>query len=289
MKKYFIRFGKVLGILLALVLVFYAWVEISFYRKAHASYNFPISPGVRVDSSLIERGAHLVQIKGCTDCHGGDLSGRIIEDNFPVGLLVAPNLTPSESGLAHYTLKNWVMALQHGIDPTGRPLKVMPSFETSRLTLEDMSAIISYVKSVPPVENNLPETRLGPVIKVMTKLSDIPMFSVDLIDHEKPLESKPEFENSVELGKYLSVPCTSCHRPDLKGGEAFVPGGLPAPSIASDGRVGTWSVDEFIKTLKTGVRPDGHKLDSTQMPWPMTAKYTEEELSAMYQYFRSVK
>ena len=45
------------------------------------------------DSAAVARGAHVAQLRGCTDCHKARLEGGVFFDDPKVARLVAPNLT----------------------------------------------------------------------------------------------------------------------------------------------------------------------------------------------------
>ncbi len=44
----------------------------------------------------------------------------------------------------------------------------------------------------------------------------------------------------------------------------------------------------FLRTLRTGVRPDGRRLDSTKMPWTRTRDFSDTELRAVRAYLLSL-
>lgn len=54
--------------------------------------------------------------------------------------------------------------------------------------------------------------------------------------------------------------------------------------------LGNWTEEVFIKTIRTGkhLGQDGGRGILPPMPWPMFAKMTDEDLSAVYQYLRSL-
>jgi mono/diheme cytochrome c family protein len=118
----------------------------------------------------VERGAYLVTIAGCSDCHtpGGLLgnpdSSRLLGGSdvgfgVPgVGVFVGPNLTPDkETGLGGWTSEQIVAALTTGKRPDGRVLSgVMPWQSLSHLTSADSQAIAAYLKSLPAVKNKVP-------------------------------------------------------------------------------------------------------------------------------------
>lgn len=137
------------------------------------------APTARAAESQIERGKYLVTIGSCNDCHtpGGlmgkpdmkrDLGGSDVGFAIPgMGVFVGPNLTPDkETGLGKWTTKQIVTALTTGKRPDGRMLApIMPYEAFSHLTHADALAIVTYLKSLPPVSHKVPGP-FGPTEKV---------------------------------------------------------------------------------------------------------------------------
>ena len=245
---------------------------------------------IKSDSATLARGKHLTIIKGCQDCHGTDLGGKIMNDDKPVGRLVASNLTKGKGGIPHdYTTADWITAFRHGVGKNGRALIFMPSHETTLLSKEDMSAIISYCQQVPKVDREFPSIQLGPVAYVMSYFDKMPLLSVEKIDHKRPMIARVDSAEGVQQGKYLAVSCSGCHRPDFKGGDPLAPGLPPVPDLTTTGNVGKWTQQQFIQTLRTGTTPSGHQLKNEEMPWQMTAQYEQKELASLYQFFRTIQ
>ncbi len=63
-----------------------------------------------------------------------------------------------------------------------------------------------------------------------------------------------------------------------------MPGFPPIPDITSAGHPSKWTEEEFIRTLRTGLTPEGKQLKNTDMPWQMTSQYTDLELKALRSY-----
>ncbi len=82
--------------------------------------------------------------------------------------------------------------------------------------------------------------------------------------------------------------CHMCHGPDLTGGPPLEPGMLPGPNLTPGGELGEWSETEFIQTMRTGVSPEGHKLNPEFMPWDRYANMTDEELKSLWLYLQSL-
>jgi hypothetical protein len=105
-----------------------------------------------------------------------------------------------------------------------------------------------------------------------------------LIDHDGPRPASPEPDISVEYGQYLSLICIDCHGQDFSGGEQVGAGW----NITTGGEVGTWSEDDFIRTLRTGVAPDGDELDTEMMPTRIFGALSDTELKAIWLFLQSL-
>lgn len=118
----------------------------------------------------VARGAYLVGILGCGDCHTAGamagkpdmarlLGGSDIGWQVPgMGTFVGPNLTPDkETGLGGWSDAQIIAALRTGVRPDGRQLApVMPYMGYSRMNDADAGAIIAYLRSLKPVSGAVP-------------------------------------------------------------------------------------------------------------------------------------
>ncbi len=81
-----------------------------------------------------------------------------------LAVIDAPNLTPGQGGVgAHFSDADWVRAIRHGIDPTGRPLLIMPSRNYYHLSDEDLGKVIAYLKHALPGHSVTPSLHGTPV------------------------------------------------------------------------------------------------------------------------------
>jgi mono/diheme cytochrome c family protein len=76
--------------------------------------------------------------------------------------------------------------------------------------------------------------------------------------------------------------CKGCHGEQLDG-HANGPS-TGAPNLRA---VQGWTAQQFITTLRTGVDPSGHALHPP-MPWKQVGRMDDQELTAVYQYLRSL-
>ena len=241
---------------------------------------------VPTDQASVERGMHLVDtVLFCKECHGGDLGGRLQFNDPLTGRIAAQNLTSGAGGIGSETTdEEWVLAIRHGVDESGNPLIEMPSEAFYSLSDEDLGAIIAYVKSVDPVDNELPERRLGPFYQ-LSILSNPNLIPAEVIDHFEPRPPSPEPGATVAYGKYLATACRICHGPALSGG----PGAGAGLDLRASGDLADWSEQEFIMALRTGEVPRGEDLDPNLMPWERVGKLTDGELRAIWLYLRTLQ
>lgn len=247
-------------------------------------------PGSTLDEA-VSRGEHLVTTRlGCPECHGADAAGGVIVDAFPMGRWVAPNLTTGEGGRgASLTNDDWVRAVRHGVTSDGTT-STMPAVDYTGLSDRELSDVVAYMRSRPPVDRVQPAEELGPLRAVLFLAGAIPI-SAEHIDHaaRRPAEP-PEATVSATFGAHVAGACVGCHGPTFAGGP--IPGGDPAWPEAADlrlhgGDIDGWTEDDFLRAMRTGKRPDGTELRAP-MPWQATRGMTDTELLAVYAYLESL-
>ena len=167
----------------------------------------------------------------------------------------------------------------------------MPSGVFYYLSDEDLGALIAYLKSLPPVDNEFPRSDLGPLGRVMLTLGQLPpeiVPNVISIDHEAPRPAAPEPGVTVEYGRYLATTCALCHGLNFNG-QMISEGGPEylAPNLTPGGEMHAWSEEDFLRTLRTGVTPGGHQLKDV-MPWKYFGQMTDDELKAVWMYLQSL-
>ena len=169
-KKILKMAGIVLGAILFIVIAFYVKVYVSTENRMHKKYSVEVETlGIETDSATLAYGERLITTKGCNDCHGADLGGKIFVDDPGLGLLIARNLTGGKGGLPQdYGVEGWTLALKHGLRKDGTPLLFMPSHEYTLLSKQDMEAIISYCSQLAPIDRNVIAKALAFVDRLRT-------------------------------------------------------------------------------------------------------------------------
>lgn len=260
---------------------------------AGASAKDPLA-GVDLDSqalaSAVRRGQHLVDSRvGCKGCHGPDLGGGVVMDVPMVAYWAAPNLTTGEGGVTRgFTARDWDLAVRHGVRHDGRT-STMPSEEFRNLTDRELSDIVAYIQSQPPVNRDVVRVKLGPVFSFM--LAANPKSSMAFVlDHQKAhVAEPPASKPSLQLGEHITQVCRGCHGANLSGGKMAGDPNMPIVANITPHETGlkSWSQEDFLRSLREGKRPDGTSI-SEHMPWKTFGQMTDTELVAVWAYLSSV-
>lgn len=300
---------KWFGILLLLLIV---GVVVIVTSRQNITFEAPY-PAIHAstDSSVIARGKYLVYGPAhCADCHSSDgtdslvnlgvevaMSGGRVFD-IPPGKIRVRNITTDATGIGNFKDEEIARSLRYGVGKDGRALfDFMPFHNTSD---DDLTAIISYLRTTEPVKNEVPKSEyslLGKVLKAFALKPVGPSMEV-------PKSVKPD--SSIAYGKYLATSvanCRGCHTErDLKTG-AFVgkdyAGGFEmesvvdkryvfyTPNISPDKKTGHmygWTEEAFINRFRKGkVYPQ------SPMPWGPFGKMNDMELKAIYRYLQTLE
>ena len=281
------------GAILMLVVAGVGWVYGVTTYGAHKTYTLNTAvPTIPTDPASIARGRHIAHaIASCAFCHGDRLEGKVYMDEPALGRLVPSNLTAGRGGIGGSMGDvDWVNAIRHGVGPDHRTLIMMPSEVYQAMTDEDLGALIAYLEQLPPVDNVLPPSRLGPVGRMLQAMDRAPLYTAENVDHDRAPPAPVERGVNVRYGYYLARlgGCIGCHGNDLAGRR--VPGAPPEiPPAANLTRagIGHYSEADFIRALREGKRPDGSAINAF-MPLTATKALTEEEMRAIFAYLRSL-
>jgi hypothetical protein len=185
--------------------------------------------------------------------------------------------------------------LRYGVRRDGHA--AVPFMNYHRLSDADLTALISFLRSQPPVSHDVPPHDLNFLGKAVMAF---------LIEPIGPGAEPPKVSPAgptVERGEYLVSTvgeCADCHTqrsmvdgrftgPRLAGGgEMSRKGGLifVAPNLTPDprtGRLASWSEDRFVARFRRG-----KLIPEPPMPWTAFTRMTDDDLRAIFRYLRSV-
>lgn len=307
MKKVILRILLVLAILIAglVIYVFSSW---------NKDYDVPLPQiSASTDSVIIARGKYLAYGPAhCASCHtpmeyfteidqGKEipLSGGW-ELSIPPGTFRAPNLTPDpETGIGNTTDAQLARAIRHSIGIDGKYLG--PFMEYQNLSDEDLTAIISFLRSQKPVVHQVEPTKLSFLGKAL--------LAFNALQPVQPWDTPPEtiaIDSTAAYGSYLAnsvANCLGCHTerdmitgmysgPAMAGGMQMPPDNLTkgyafiTPNLTPDpetGVIADWTEEAFITRMRAG-----RSVEVSPMPWGSFSRSDEMELKALYNYFMSL-
>jgi len=298
------RLKKIIKWFGIIVILLVTGISITVIARQNLKYDAPY-PDIKAstDTAVIERGRHLVYSTAhCIDCHnrlnsdsllalGQDipLTGGFRFD-LPLGKVYSKNITPDlETGIGKYTDAEIARALRYGVSADGTVIfDFMPFHNTSD---EDLTAIISFLRSQKPITNKVPPHELNTMGKI------VKAFMVKPVGPNGEVPRYVKRDTSAAYGKYLTIAvseCYNCHTErNMTGafiGEPFAGGGdiegYRPPNLTPDpsGRIYGWSKQNFIDRFRMG-----RVIAKSPMPWNSFKRLSDDELTAIYNYLRTVK
>jgi mono/diheme cytochrome c family protein len=243
---------------------------------------------IPTDAGSIARGKHLVEaVAVCTICHGEDLGGKLAFEDAFLGRGYTANLTSGRGGVGRtYTIADWVRSIRYGVRPDGRGIIFMPSDYFNQISDADLGAMIAYLRSLPPVDNERTSVEINLPARLLIDLGVFgDLVRAARIDFHAPRPAPP-----ADTGAYLVAlgGCTFCHGAHLTGGQGPEPGAPGGPDLTSGGPLSKWSFADFVATMRFGQTPEGRSIAAKYMPWLGYRNMTDDELQSIWEYLRSL-
>ncbi|HVY30946.1 MAG TPA: c-type cytochrome [Polyangiaceae bacterium] len=284
------------GVLAAVALVAFASfaaLELQAYEESlEKTYDVPVPTlAASTDPEIIARGNHVATaLAGCAnkDCHGADLGGGNTLDMGPIGKFTGPNITQGGLG-AVYTDGELARLVKHGIKKDGRSVRFMPVQDFSWLPDDDVTALVSYLRSVPAVARPNGPTSLTALGKVLDRQDLVLIDIARRIDHTR-ITTSPAPSANADYGRFVARACSGCHGEHFGGGPIpGAPPSLPVPRNLTPDPTGLagWTYQEFERALTQGVRKNGDALNPF-MPYETFRGLDEAEKRALYAYLQSI-
>jgi mono/diheme cytochrome c family protein len=275
------------------------------------------------DPEVIRRGEYLVfGPSHCSECHTkpadeAELNGERPDhpplvggrrmDAPPLGAVYSKNLTPDpETGIGRYTDPQIARMLRSSVRPNGRA-SVQLLMPFGNMSDSDLTAIVSFLRSQPPVRTIVPDNEFTLVGKIVKSLS--PVFKPRTVVH--PPAQAPAEAPTRKRGEYIArsvANCGGCHTkhdpltfanvgPEFAGGTEMAPELRPGadPNIwfrtpnltpSRDSALSKFPDREtFIARFQRG----GFHYEGSPMPWEPYGRMSSADLGALYEYFHSLQ
>jgi mono/diheme cytochrome c family protein len=279
------------------------------------------APDLRIEITpeRLERGEYLAwYVSGCIECHSQrdwtTFSGPVIPGTEGAGghpftramglpgQYYPPNITPA--GLEDWTDGEIFRAVTAGVSRDGRSLfPVMPYHYYGKMDREDIYSIITYIRTLDPIESDIPEAE-----------TDFPMnIIINLMPQEPEFTSLPDTSDWLAYGHYMANAggCIHCHTtqddrgmliPEMwfaGGNEYFLPSGdiVRSANLTPDEEtgIGRWTEEAWVARL-TAFAYSSARLPkvgpgdfNSVMSWELHGKMHKQDLRAIYRYIRTLE
>jgi hypothetical protein len=283
------------------------------------------APELRLERTpeRLARGKYLVRhVALCLDCHSQrnwslaagpvisgteGMGGEVFDKGLGIpGVLYARNITPA--GIGRWTDGELIRTMITGAIGEGKKahalFPLMPYLAYGEMAEEDVFAIAAYIRTLPAIENRVPERKLNfPMNFIVRTIPRSPRL----------LKVGPKLAEGVKYGEYMTkvAACIECHSQrdhgrlvsglEFAGGVEYrLPGEswvVRSANITPDPEtgIGNWKRDDFIRRFKApslaGFTPVPIKRGdfNTIMPWTAYAGMTEQDLGAIYDFLMTLK
>jgi mono/diheme cytochrome c family protein len=293
LKKLFLGLAIIVVLILVGVAGFAFFQASAFDASIGKVYDIaPLDVHAVTDPTVIARGKHLVEsLGGCGECHGADLGGKPGEDMGPLGVVPAPNLTTGKGGvISRYSDGQLARVIRHGLRSSGKSLVFMPAQDLSWWPADDLQALVSYLRTLPPVDRTMDQPRIGLFGKVLDRVGVVPLDIARRIDHAAPRPKSMPAQPTAEYGAMLARGCVSCHGEHFSGGPIpGAPSDLPVPANITPHATGLGAATEadWNRLLDTGIKRNGQPLNPF-MPISMLRAMDTAERSALWKFLQAL-
>ena len=246
--------------------------------SAHPGRPIDLGPPTPPSAGALARGRALYADAGCGDCHGPDgrADGWRPEREGPGGASRPPDLTEPWTFRGGADREALARRFLTGLD--GSP---MPAYADALSPGEarDLAHFVASLGRQPAWETRDP---------VAAGAAGVP-------------------RDPLARGRYLTnaMLCPLCHTPISADDGAydtryFLAGGMRVTAYPwgiwysrnltpdAETGLGQWSETDVVRAIRTGVTPDGRRLDPMAMPWPWFSRLTDDDARAIATYLRAL-
>jgi mono/diheme cytochrome c family protein len=258
-------------------------------------------------NDLVAKGQYIFALAGGCACHSvpketPHAGGRAFP--IPFGTVYSTNITQDkETGLGGWSERQIQDSMVKGIRPNGgRLIPVMPYEAYSGMAVEDLKALVAYLRTLKPVRKvNLRPSAQVRFFRPLVTPTWLKLFGRF---YDPPVRAP---SSGIERGRYLVdhvTLCGDCHTPRNSMGvpnrSLYLAGasaktgfmGEDVPNITPDKEtgIGGWKREDIAEILLTGTKPD---LDNVQGLMAEVIEHgyksmTKEDALAIADYLKSI-
>jgi hypothetical protein len=211
------------------------------------------------------------------------------------------------AGIGKWTDGDLIYFIRTGVKPDGQYVPpYMPKL--IHISDEDLYSIIAFLRSannwVQADNTRQPSSKPSFLTKFLVTINAMKPFN-----YPKSSIPPPDTTDIVKWGKYIScyqLECYSCHSKDFAKNDYLTPENSPGYfgggnemynlegkkmltlNITPDENtgIGTWTEDQFIKAVKSGLVPDGGP--ALRYPMQPYSNLSDAEVKAIYAYLKTI-
>lgn len=234
----------------------------------------------RVSEQPLAHGRRLATVLGCAGCHAPDLTGRDWSDEL--GTLWTSNLTRTAAAMSDAELAQTIVS---GRRAGGRELWEMPSYLFTRLSADEMAAIIAFIRSKPVKGEIHPPPTFGDELASKIK-AGLHGSSAAEVARTGASEAPDAGEGHVMARHIARATCAECHGVDLRGrSDPFGRGATPDIRIMA----ASYDLADFDRLLSTGVAAGGRELGlMSEVSRNRYSHFTLGERRALHAYLKAL-
>jgi mono/diheme cytochrome c family protein len=270
---------------------------------------------ITMTPSRVARGKYVYTVAGCDGCHSprdwSRFAGPVAASKrgqgvgFPAELgfgtdLSSANITPdAETGIGLWSDGEKIRAIRDGIGRGGRTLHPLMR-RYRRMSDEDVYSLVAYLNTLHPLRHAVGKPTMPFLWPLLARENVRPAGRV----------AEPDRHNRIRYGEYLATMagCRGCHtaartspfgRALFAGGRRFhlAGGTVISTNITPDPYtgIGRWSEQDWVDRVyryREYAEQESPKVGPgslTVMPWLELSQMREDDLKAIFAYFRAQK
>ncbi|NRA32546.1 MAG: c-type cytochrome [Polyangiaceae bacterium] len=310
-----------LALVIALFAVGIAGVVMNFALKWPPTFPDIPTPDIHAstDPKIIAQGEYLYNaVAHCPACHTPSEEYQASKPGTvpppkgghewhmgPLATVRSANITADkDTGIGKWSDGEIARAVKYGIRPDHTAALFM--FAVGAMADQDLTALVSYLRTVPAVKNQIPDSEIGALGKVL--FQSVMGFFAGPKDYPTPAYVAAG-EVSIARGRYLAEGpgmCAGCHSDPLYAdGKLQYDGPVlsgrknqpwpdetdpefefvgPNLTPAKSGAITGWKLEQFVKRFRT----EGRRFKGSVMPWESFANLTDSDLESIWLYLSSL-
>lgn len=234
----------------------------------------------QASANRLAHGERVARVLGCAGCHAETLTGN----DWSAPDIVTMHSSNLTRVVRRHDDAQLTAMITSGRRTDGSELWGMPSHLFTRLTPDDMAAILLFLRSKPEAGVDHPRPRFG--ARGQREIDQGIWTSAATDVRTEGNRQPPDAPGDHRLARYIvRATCAECHGMDLAGGRVL-PGDQPRPNLRL---AAAYTRDQFRRLLREGIAPGERSLGlMRQVARSRYSHLTVAEVDAIYDYLHAL-